>query len=182
MSKYNPVTTYRLQFNKNFTLNNAEEILPYLKKLGIKTIYASPLFTAVKGSSHGYDVINPLELNPEIGSADDLRSFIQKLRDLELGLLLDIVPNHMAFSTENAWIYDVLEKGKSSEFYSFFDILENHPDKELRDKLLLPFFGRPLEQLLAENELSVGVDKQGFTLNYFESQLSGFGSGIPVYT
>lgn len=178
MSKYNPVSTYRLQFNKNFTLKDAEAILPYLKKLGIKTIYASPLFTAVKGSTHGYDVCNPLELNPEIGSEEDLRSFVAKLQGLELGLLLDIVPNHMAYSPENPWIFDVLEKGKNSEFHSFFDIREDHPDETLRDKLMLPFFGKPFEQLLNDGELTVGVNKNGLTLNYFDSS---YPVSVPAY-
>ena len=178
MSTFNPLSTYRLQFNNNFVLNDAEKILPYLKKLGIKTIYASPLLNAVKGSSHGYDVTNPLQLNPEIGTVDDLQSFIQKLQDLKLGLLVDIVPNHMAFSTENPWIYDVLEKGKHSIFYSFFDILEGHPDEELRDKLMLPFFGKPTEQLLNDGELSVGINKKGFTINYFDTS---YPVSVPAY-
>ncbi len=170
MSIYNPLTTYRLQFNKNFTLNDAEKILQYLHKLGIKTIYASPVFSAVKASTHGYDVINPLQLNPEIGSENDLRLFIEKLRDLNLGLLIDIVPNHMAFSTENPWLYDLLEKGKSSKFNSFFDILENHSDEELHNRLMLPFFGKSLDKLIEDKELTVGIGNNGFKLNYFETQ------------
>jgi (1->4)-alpha-D-glucan 1-alpha-D-glucosylmutase len=169
MSKYNPVTTYRLQLNNNFTLADAGKIIPYLDKLGIKTIYTSPLFRAVKGSSHGYDVTNPLQLNPEIGSENDLKSFIEKLRHFHMGLLVDIVPNHMAFSVENPWIYDVLEKGRDSVFYPFFDILENHPDEKLQNRLMLPFFGKPPEQLIEDGELSVEVDKYGFKLKYFDT-------------
>ncbi|MCG6188881.1 malto-oligosyltrehalose synthase [Maribellus maritimus] len=169
MTKYNPVTTYRLQFNKEFTLNDAEKILPYLNQMGIRTIYSSPLFQAIKGSSHGYDVTNPLLLNPEIGTKNDLESFIRKLRKLKMGLLLDIVPNHMAFSVENPWIYDVLEKGKDSAFYSFFDILKNQPNETAKNQLMLPFFGKPPEQMIEERELSVGIGKNGFKLNYFDT-------------
>ena len=179
MVRFNPVTTYRLQFNSKFKLKDAEMIIPYLHKTGIKTIYASPLFQAVKGSSHGYDVTNPLQLNTEIGSADDLRSFIEKIRQFEMELLLDIVPNHMAFSMENEWIYDVLEKGKQSEFYPFFDILEEHPDEVLRNRLMLPFFGKNAEQLIDDDELSVEIDKRGFKLCYFDNR---YPISMPAYS
>ncbi len=180
MSKYNPLTTYRLQFSKGFKLSDAENTVPYLDKLGIKTIYASPVFSAVKGSSHGYDVTNPLQLNPEIGTENDLKSFIEKLRHFEMGLILDIVPNHMAFSIENPWIYDVLEKGKNSVFYPFFDMLENHPEEELQNRLMLPFFGKSPEQLMEDGELSVAVDKNGFKLKYFDNYYPVSVPGYPV--
>jgi (1->4)-alpha-D-glucan 1-alpha-D-glucosylmutase len=130
METYNPVSTYRLQFNRDFTLNDAETILPYLWKLGIKTIYASPVLTAVKGSNHGYDVTDPLKINPEIGTAADFERLLKRVHDYKMGWIQDIVPNHMAFSTENPWIYDVLEKGKNSEYYKFFDILKTIPTRK----------------------------------------------------
>ena len=170
MARFNPVTTYRLQFNSRFKLKDAGKIIPYLHKTGIKTIYASPLFQAVQGSSHGYDVTNPLQLNTEIGTEDDLRHFIEKIRHFKMGLLLDIVPNHMAFSVDNEWIYDVLEKGNHSEFYPFFDIIEDHPDEELRNCLMLPFFGKNVEGLIEDDELSVEIDKKGFKLCYFDNR------------
>ncbi len=169
MAIYNPVSTYRLQFNKNFTLKDAEKIIPYLYKLGIKTLYASPVFRAVKGSSHGYDVTDPLQLNPELGTVSDLSSLIETVRNYKMGWLQDIVPNHMAFSVDNPWIYDVLEKGKDSVFYPFFDILENHSDEELHNRLMLPFFGKSLEKLIEDKELTVSIDKYGFKLNYFDN-------------
>jgi (1->4)-alpha-D-glucan 1-alpha-D-glucosylmutase len=180
MAIYNPVSTYRLQFNKNFTLKDAEKIIPYLYKLGIKTIYASPVFRAVKGSSHGYDITDPLQLNPEIGTESDLSSLIEKVRKYKMGWLQDIVPNHMAFSVENPWIYDVLEKGKDSVFYPFFDILENHPDEELGTRLMLPFFGKPADQLIDDGELSIVVDKKGFKLNYFDNRYPLSVSAYPL--
>ncbi|HKI90075.1 MAG TPA: malto-oligosyltrehalose synthase [Draconibacterium sp.] len=180
MATYNPISTYRLQFNKNFTLNDAEKIIPYVHKLGIKTIYASPVFRAVKGSSHGYDVTNPLQLNPEIGTESDLSSLIGKVRKYNMGWLQDIVPNHMAFSTENPWMYDVLEKGKDSIFYPFFDIIENHPDEELQNRLMLPFFGKPLEKLIEDKELTVGIDENGFKLYYFDNRYPVSVSAYPA--
>ena len=178
MKTINPISTYRFQFNKNFRFNDAEKLIPYLQKSGIKTIYASPVFKATKGSLHGYDITDPLQLNPEIGSEEDFERLIRKAKDAGLGWLQDIVPNHMAFSPENPWIYDVLEKGKHSAFYPFFDILENHPDENLHDKLMLPFFGKPLEQLLEDGELSIGFDSKGFKLNYFDN---AFPLSIPSY-
>ena len=178
MKAFNPVSTYRFQFNKNFTFNDAEKLIPYLQKSGIKTIYASPVFKATKGSLHGYDITDPLQLNPEIGTEKDFKNLIQKAKDAGIGWLQDIVPNHMAFSPENPWIYDVLEKERHSAFYEFFDILENHPDENLHDKLMLPFFGKPLEQMLEDGELSVGFDSTGFKLKYFDN---AYPLSIPAY-
>ncbi|SHJ36757.1 maltooligosyl trehalose synthase [Tangfeifania diversioriginum] len=166
---YNPISTYRFQFNKEFTLKDAEQLIPYLQKSGVKTIYASPVFEAVKGSTHGYDVTNPLRINPEIGTEQDFENLVGKLHENGIGWVQDIVPNHMAFSPENPWIYDVLEKGRDSAFYNFFDIQETHPDENLNGKLMLPFFGKPLEQLIEDGELSIGLDENGFRLNYFDN-------------
>ena len=166
----NPISTYRFQFNKDFTLRNAKKLIPYLQKSGIKTVYASPVFEAVKGSTHGYDVTNPLKINPEIGTGQEFETLVEKLHEKGIGWIQDIVPNHMAFSSENPWIYDVLEKGKNSEWYDFFDILSDHPDENLNKKLMLPFFGKPLEQLIEDGELSISFDENGFKLNYFDNQ------------
>ncbi len=178
MKTYNPVSTYRLQLNKDFKLKDAEMILPYLKKSGIKTIYASPVFEAVKGSMHGYDVTNPLKVNPETGTAEDFENLINKIKEYEMGWIQDIVPNHMAFSPENPWIYDVLEKGKKSLYYGYFDIIENHPDENLNKRLMLPFFGKSLEALINDNELTFSFGKEGFKLNYFDNQ---YPVSVPAY-
>ncbi len=179
MEPFNPVSTYRLQFNQSFTLKDAETILPYLHKSGVKTIYASPVSEAVKGSNHGYDVTNPLKINPEIGTIDDFERLTKKVHDYEMGWIQDIVPNHMAYSTENPWIYDVLEKGKNSAYYEFFDIIDNHPDSVLKDKLMLPFFGRPVNELIENNELSVFFTREGFKLKYFEDE---YPLSVPAYS
>lgn len=174
----NPISTYRFQFNKDFTLKNAEKLVPYLQKSGIKAVYASPIFEAVKGSAHGYDVTNPLKINPEIGTEKDFENLVEKLHEKGMGWVQDIVPNHMAFSPENPWIYDVLEKGKDSVYFDFFDILEEHPDEKLKQKLMLPFFGKPLEQLVEDRELSISFDEDGFKLNYFDNQ---YPISVPAY-
>ncbi len=170
MAKYDPVSTYRLQFNKDFTLNDAQKIIPYLYKSGIKTIYASPVFKAVAGSAHGYDVTDPQQINPEIGTNEDFENLVNLVHEKGMGWLQDIVPNHMAYSTENPWMYDVLEKGKNSRFYRYFDIRQDHPDENLKYRIMLPFFGKPLKQMLRDKELQVVFNKGGFKLKYFENE------------
>src|SRR5204863_10019450 len=106
----NPGSTYRIQFHKDFTFSDVEKIIPYLRQLGINTIYASPVFEAVRGSMHGYDGLNPNRINPEIGTEKQLRSLSKKLKAAGIGWLQDIVPNHMAFTSANPYIFDLLEK------------------------------------------------------------------------
>lgn len=178
MSKFNPISTYRLQFNKDFRLQDAAQILPYLFKAGIRTIYASPVFAATRGSLHGYDVTNPLQVNPEIGTEAEFEALTAKVHEYGMGWIQDIVPNHMAYSTENPWIYDVLEKGRDSQYYSFFDIMDDHPDEELNNRLMLPFFGKPLEELINDNDLSVVIREDGFRLKYFENE---YPLSVPAY-
>jgi (1->4)-alpha-D-glucan 1-alpha-D-glucosylmutase len=117
-----PSATYRLQFNGQFRFADAEKLMPYLRDLGVSHVYASPLLTARKGSVHGYDVTNPHEINPEIGTPEEFERFITCLHEHGLRLLLDIVPNHMAASLENPWWRDVLANGEQSVYASFFDI------------------------------------------------------------
>ncbi|MFO7756062.1 MAG: malto-oligosyltrehalose synthase [Bacteroidales bacterium] len=193
MKVYNPVSAYRIQFNKDFTFSHAEKILPYLHKLGIRTIYASPVFQAVKNSMHGYDVTDPLRLNKEIGTGQNFEKLISTLHSYDMGWIQDIVPNHMAYSTENPWIYDLLCKGSKSKFYSFFDIIKDHPDKKLGEKIMLPFFGRDITEVIDEGELSLKFGGNGFIINYFENDYpvsyqayamllsQGKQSGIPAF-
>lgn len=116
-----PTATYRLQFNKKFQFKDVGLLVSYLNRLGISDIYASPLLKARKGSLHGYDVTDPTHLNPELGTEHDFDTLIEKLQQLGMGLLLDIVPNHMAANEENPWWQDVLEKGQGSPFAGVFD-------------------------------------------------------------
>lgn len=164
---YNPATTYRIQFNKDFTFSHLEGIIPYLKKLGIGAIYASPIFEAVPGSTHGYDVTNPHVINPEIGTEEQLRSLTKLLRSAGIGWIQDIVPNHMAFHPQNQWLMDVLEKGVKSEFYSFFDILWN--SNAYSGKVMVPFLGEPLGKSVDSGAIKVDFDNHKLVLKYYES-------------
>ncbi|HUQ67185.1 MAG TPA: malto-oligosyltrehalose synthase [Flavitalea sp.] len=145
----NPLSTYRIQFNKDFTLSDLEKIIPYLDKLGIKTIYASPIFEATPGSTHGYDGVDPNKINPEIGSEEQLLRISQELKKKNMYWLQDIVPNHLSYHENNKWLMDVLVNGESSPYASFFDIIWDHP--EFNRKLMVPFPGSELEKLLKSN-------------------------------
>ncbi|HKK69407.1 MAG TPA: alpha-amylase family glycosyl hydrolase, partial [Bacteroidales bacterium] len=143
---YNPVSTYRLQFNKDFSFADARQQIDYLHMLGAGTIYASPVFSATPGSTHGYDITNPHMVNPEIGTEEELKKLTKSLKNRRIGWIQDIVPNHMAFNHHNPWLMDVLEKGKDSEYAGVFDIDRQHT--QFRSKLMLPFLGdNPAEVL-----------------------------------
>lgn len=129
-------STYRIQFHKDFTFADLEKIIPYLHKLGIKTIYASPIFEATPGSMHGYDGTNPNKINPEIGTKEQLLAISAQLKEKGMFWLQDIVPNHLAFHENNKWLMDVVEKGQASAYAEFFDIDWEHPDAG--GKLLQP--------------------------------------------
>jgi malto-oligosyltrehalose synthase/4-alpha-glucanotransferase len=159
---YNPVSTYRIQFNKDFTLRELDTLIPYFKQLGVKTIYASPVFTAVPGSTHGYDVVNPYEINPEIGTEAALRSVIKKLQAEEIGWIQDIVPNHMAFHHTNLWLMDVLEKGSLSVYATFFDTPAAGDFFSAR--LMVPFLGSSLEETIQNSGLQVVLNGSGLCL------------------
>ena len=103
-----PTATYRLQFNHHFTLKDALRLVPYFHSLGISDLYCSPLLKAVPSSLHGYDQVDPAQLNPEIGTEEDLAQLAAALQERHMGILLDIVPNHMSISDKNPWWQDVL--------------------------------------------------------------------------
>ena len=128
-----PSSTYRLQFNKDFTFQDLLGIIDYLHALGISTIYASPILKSAAGSLHGYDVIDPHSIDPEIGTKEELQAIALKLKEKVMTWVQDIVPNHMAFNTSNERLMDVLERGPSSTYYQYFDIQWNHPHAELKE-------------------------------------------------
>ncbi|MBL7834898.1 MAG: malto-oligosyltrehalose synthase [Cyclobacteriaceae bacterium] len=161
---YNPVSTYRIQFNKEFTLRNLSEQIPYIKQLGVKTIYASPVFKAVPGSMHGYDVTDPHEINPEIGTADELRKLILDLQQEGIGWIQDIVPNHMAFHHTNLWLMDVLEKGSLSLYAGVFDTPAS--TDFFRDQLMVPFLADSLEKIVLQGELKLVSVEDGLCFQY----------------
>lgn len=134
--------TLRLQFHAGFTLDDAREQVPYFARLGISHLYASPLLTAREGSMHGYDVVDPTHISPALGGEDALRRLVAELRAHNMGLLLDIVSNHMAVGgADNPWWLDLLAWGRASPYAEFFDIQWHSADPLLEGVLLLPFLG-----------------------------------------
>lgn len=161
-----PVSTYRIQFNREFTFQDLEKILTYLHTLGVSTIYASPVVTAVPGSMHGYDVTDPHQINPEIGSEEELSAIASRLRQYNMYWLQDIVPNHMAFDCHNCRLMDVLERGEHSAYYTYFDIDWDHPSSVLNGKLMIPFLGDDLPACIERGELKLSFSRRGFALVY----------------
>jgi (1->4)-alpha-D-glucan 1-alpha-D-glucosylmutase len=166
-----PVSTYRLQFNQDLRFNDVTKLIPYLHTLGITDIYASPLLQAKRGSTHGYDVTDPSHLNPELGTDEEFDAMVHSLQQHEMGLLLDIVPNHMAANSENPWWMDLLEDGARSTFAAHFDVDWHPPARSLENRVLLPILGRPYGQALEGRELMLSYSQSGFFLNYFDFTL-----------
>lgn len=163
----NPISTYRIQFHKEFSFEQFEQIIPYLKKLGVNTIYASPIFQSTPGSTHGYDGLNPHLVNPEIGTEEDLKRISTELQGSNIQWLQDIVPNHMAFDHRNPWLMDVLEKGPESEFASFFD--SSLSSGFYKGKIMVPFLGAPLSKVLENGEIKLEYRDEKFVLNYYDA-------------
>lgn len=162
-----PTSTYRVQLHAGFTFRDLAAILDYLYELGISTIYASPVTQAIMGSQHGYDVTGPQTINPEIGTEAEWEQITQTLKQRGMTWLQDIVPNHMAYASSNSWLFDVLERGKASEFYSFFDIQDagERTDKQL----MAPFLGNTLTECLQNRELSLDLTDRGLVIRYYEN-------------
>jgi (1->4)-alpha-D-glucan 1-alpha-D-glucosylmutase len=166
-----PSATYRVQFNRDFTFSDAADLVPYLAELGVGDLYASPYLKARPGSTHGYDVVDPTSLNPELGSEQDHRRLVETLQEHSMGQLLDIVPNHMGVGSENALWYDVLENGPASAYAHFFDIEWSPANKkELHGKVLLPILGDHYGAALENGEirLSFEAGKGTFSVTYYD--------------
>jgi (1->4)-alpha-D-glucan 1-alpha-D-glucosylmutase len=162
-----PICTYRLQLNKDFNFRDATALVDYLEALGISDVYASPLLTARPGSTHGYDVIDHGRLNPEVGTEGDLDALAAALGARGMGLLLDVIPNHMCIaSPANHWWNDVLENGRSSPYAPFFDIDWHPPKSELDEKVLLPVLGRQYGRVLEGSEIKIGYAMGAFQAHY----------------
>ncbi|MBV6822979.1 malto-oligosyltrehalose synthase [Pseudomonas sp. PD9R] len=153
--------TLRLQFHKGFTLDDAVPLVPYFARLGISHVYASPLLSARAGSMHGYDVVDPTTVNPELGGEAALRRLVSALRAQGMGLILDIVSNHMAVGGgDNPWWLDLLEWGRLSPYGEFFDIQWHSPDPLMEGQLLLPFLGSDYGIALQDGTLALRFDAQ----------------------
>jgi (1->4)-alpha-D-glucan 1-alpha-D-glucosylmutase len=166
-----PSSTYRLQFNAGFTFIDALPVADYLAGLGISCVYASPIFHARPGSMHGYDIIDPLTVNPEIGTLKDFEQLAARVRENGLLWLQDIVPNHMAYCGDNALIRDILEKGRASCYVDFFDVEWDHPYESLNGKLLAPFLGTFYARALEDGLITLSYDINGLAVNYYSVRL-----------
>lgn len=161
-----PSATYRIQFNRNFSIADARNLLPYLQQLGVSHLYSSPQYQARSGSMHGYDVADPTHVNRELGTEEEFDRIVGELRERGMGLLLDIVPNHMAASPENPWWMDVLEFGPESAHASFFDIdwgAAGAKSPELQSgRVVIPNLTDFYEKVLANQGIALKLDEKGF--------------------
>ena len=162
--------TYRLQLHRGFTFRDALALVPYLAELGISHLYLSPLSEARPGSTHGYDIVNHNRLNPEIGTEAEFQALTAALRERGMGLIIDIVPNHMGVGADNAWWMDVLEWGQASPYAPYFDINWHNGRPDLEGRVLLPVLGGQYGAILTagEIELSFDADKGTFSFAYWE--------------
>ncbi len=162
-----PTATYRLQLHAHFGLAHVARLVPYFHTLGISHLYLSPIFQARAGSTHGYDVTDPTRVNPEIGSEEELRALAAELRRRGMGILLDIVPNHMAADVQNPWWRDVLEHGTASPFAGYFDVDWGAAD----GRLILPVLGRHYGDAIEAGELKLELGPEGLVVAYFDRRL-----------
>lgn len=159
-----PTSTYRLQLRNGMTFARAGTLIDYWKNLGISHLYLSPICTATHGSTHGYDVADAMDIEPEIGGREGFKALATALKAAGIGIILDIVPNHMAASLENPWWHDVLEQGPASAFARYFDI-------DWRERLTLPVLGQTFEEALDAGEFRLVRDEAtgAFGFGYYEN-------------
>ncbi|HEX3922343.1 MAG TPA: malto-oligosyltrehalose synthase [Streptosporangiaceae bacterium] len=163
--------TYRVQLHAGFTFDDAARIAGYLAALGVSHLYCSPYLQAAKGSTHGYDVVDPGHLNAELGGEAGHRELREQLDRAGLGQVLDIVPNHMALDgRNNAWWWDVLENGPSSVYASYFDIDWDPPQRKLAATVLMPVLGDQYGRVLEAGELVVRRQGGSFTVRYHDHE------------
>lgn len=160
-----PASTYRLQLRSGMDLAGATELVGYLHELGIEWLYVSPILRAAEDSPHGYDVVDPTTIDPALGTLDDLERLGQALERLQMGLLLDVVPNHMRATLDNPWWRDQLEHGPASLHVEHFDIRWS---LDPQARLVLPVLGRHYGEAIEEGELTLGLDAHGLVVRYHE--------------
>lgn len=164
-----PGATYRLQFNPQFVFQDAIAIVEYLAELNISHIYASPYLQSVKGSNHGYDVADPTKVNQELGGEKGLQNFCEALAAKSLGLVVDIVPNHMTTKCpDNPWWTSVLKYGLASPYAEYFDIDWSPPEEKNANKIVLPILGEQYDKAVADKKIQLQFKQGIFTINYFD--------------
>jgi maltooligosyltrehalose synthase len=161
-----PRCTYRLQLRSGVGFAEAEALVPYVARLGASHLYLAPPFTARAGSTHGYDVADATALDPALGGREGFERMARAARAAGLGVIIDIVPNHMGIGPGNPWWVDVLRHGRGSRFAGHFDIdFDRDPD----GKLVLPTLGAPLEEVLAKGELELKDGGKELALYYYDA-------------
>lgn len=166
-----PTATYRIQFNSAFRFDDARKIVSYLADLGISDLYASPIFKARAGSTHGYDIVDPNQLNPELGTEESFEELVSEIKQHDMGWLQDIVPNHMAYDSENQLLMDVLENGSDSDSFDYFDIDWNHYYEQLNGRVLAPMLGDFYGNCLENGQIQLHYDSTGLSVNYYSLKL-----------
>ncbi|MFL9920750.1 malto-oligosyltrehalose synthase [Paraburkholderia fungorum] len=164
-----PRSTLRLQFHRGFTFDDAAKHVDYFATLGISHVYASPITTAEPGSMHGYDTVDYTQVNAECGGEAGLKRLVEKLRARNMGLIVDMVPNHMGIGgSSNAWWLDILEWGRHSTYARHFDVDWHSPDPALRGKVLVPTLGAPYGEELAAGRIALhfAADSGRFYIGY----------------
>lgn len=158
-----PISTYRLQLNAQFTFQQALQLVEYFDALGISHCYLSSILRAKAGSLHGYDIVDHSQINQEIGTAQEFEDLVLSLKKKNMGIILDIVPNHMfAMDKANRWWNNVLENGPSSPFATFFDIDWTPPRAQLANKVLLPLLEQPYGDALESQTLKITYQEGAF--------------------
>ncbi len=166
-----PVSTYRVQMHKGFSFADAQNVIGYLKQLGVGDFYSSPIFEARPGSMHGYDVTRHDRLNPELGGDEGFAASRPSCSARVLGLLLDIVPNHMGVGNDSIWWQDVLENGHASRYAEYFDIDWKPLKPALRNKLLLPILGDQYGAELERKHIQVSIEDGRLRIHYYDHSM-----------
>src|SRR5580658_7526399 len=161
-----PHSTYRLQLHTGFNFDQAGAIADYLEALGVSHVYSSPYLQAAPGSMHGYNVVDHEKVNEELGGEEGHRRFCEKLKELQLGQVLDIVPNHMATGPQNRSWWDVLENGPSSRYATWFDIDWNSSEAKLQNKVLIPVLGDQYGRALSAGQINLEHNIEKFQVRY----------------
>src|SRR5688500_9547206 len=169
--------TYRLQVTRDFPLAAVRARVPYLHDLGVSHLYLSPLLAAKSGTRHGYDVIDHARLNPELGTEEELRALAGDLHARGMGIILDIVPNHMSASHENRYWDDVLEHGRGSKYAEWFDVDWDSPDAD--GKLVLPVLGDDIERVIEQGEIKLRIRDSGARVAFSDRTFPLDGATLP---